>query len=679
MCILHRYLPTVFILSMSRMLWEEKQLIKFLTNLSIIQRLFLAITLAAIIPGAAIIVLGISYVNSLNTINTTVKASYDAVKLATDQQADLLRMNALLSALNNANSVSETVQIGQEITSLTNDYNQKFSSYQQNYQITTSSGMKSVSSVLNSNGLGNQIPISQHSMIFIVNLQWQSYENVQNQVLQDIQKKATPDQLSVDIAQANVLYLPLKGNLDNMVALTENLSQVVAQINASQVNTASTATIFALLFSTLAVLFIGYIVNLTITTPLRQLTLLTSKIAKGETNSRAIVSGHNEIDKVALSMNNMLDNMVDLMHQTQNQRDILQSHIERMILDVRGVGVGDLRGQVQVSSDTLGVLAQAFNYMIKELASLVVRIKLVAHEVELLTAATFHRMTQLVEIGDHQIQQITHSTTEVEKMAILTRQMNERTNTLYTIALETQRIASRGREAVQQTVQGMEHIHMNMLSTSEKVTLLSESSLEINNIVEVIANVAYQTNRLALNAEVQAAMAGENGKGFAAIASDIRRLSEQTKNQASRIANIVRTINDNVNNVALSMHDSQHETDEGKMLARQTEAALVAIFDGVEQQANEIESINKMATRQLQSSSTVVQTMHNVSLATQESSASTHTTSRDMWKLAQYVDQLRTSVAAFRVPESHNYQLNGQTPQNDNRLSETYRHQAKLR
>lgn len=450
-----------------------------------------------------------------------------------------------------------------------------------------------------------------------------------------------------------MLYLPLKGNLDNLVGLTESLSQVVAQVNASQVNTAIIATAFALIFSTPVVLFIGYIINLTITAPLRQLTLLTSRIARGETASRAIVSGHNEIDQVAASMNNMLDNIVDLMHQTRNQRDILQERVEHMVNDVQGVGLGDLRRQVPITSDALGFLAKSFNFMIKEFANLIVRIKIVAREVEILTATTFRRMTQLVEISDLQMQQFSNSTTEVEKMAVTTRQMNERAHTLFKIALETQQTASTGRGAVQQTVEGMERIHVNMRSTSEKVKLLSESSSEINNIVVVISNVAFQTNRLALDASVQAAMAGDNGKGFAAVATDIRRLSEQTKNQANRIASIVRTINENVNNVTTSMHDTEHETDEGKQLAQKTEAALISIFDGVERQANEIESISKMAAQQLRSSSTVVQTMHNVSLATEESSGSTRAASQDMYKLAQLVDQLRTSVAAFRVPDGH--------------------------
>src|SRR5260370_6143543 len=175
--------------------------------------------------------------------------------------------------------------------------------------------------------------------------------------------------------------------------------------------------VMAFLATTVIVLSIGYIISVSITKPLGQLTTLTKRIARGETSARARIRGRDEIHLVANSMNNMLDNIVHLIQEAQAQRDSLQAQVEKLVSEVRGVGEGDLRVQAEVTADALGVLADSFNYMVEELGSLVVRVKMVAQEVENSTTMTFERMTQLVETADIQIKQITPAPVEVQRMS----------------------------------------------------------------------------------------------------------------------------------------------------------------------------------------------------------------------------------------------------------------------
>ena len=147
-------------------------------------------------------------------------------------------------------------------------------------------------------------------------------------------------------------------------------------------------TILAIIISTGMVITMGWLVNITITQPLRQLSELTRRIAKGDTSARANIATRDEIYMVASSMNNMLDNIVRLIQETQSQRDVLQAQVEKLVSEVSGVGEGDLRIQAEVTADALGVLADSFNYMVEELSSLVVRVKMVAHEVEDSTTMT---------------------------------------------------------------------------------------------------------------------------------------------------------------------------------------------------------------------------------------------------------------------------------------------------
>jgi len=161
----------------------------------------------------------------------------------------------------------------------------------------------------------------------------------------------------------------------------------------------------------------------------------------------------------------------------------------------------------------------------------------------------------LVETGDIQLNQISHAAVEVEHMADSSRKVADRAEILYGVARDARQSAQGGRAAVQQAVEGIGRIHENVQETSSKVQTLGDRSREINNIVEVISTVAHQTNRLALDAAIQAAMAGENGKGFGAVAADIRRLAERTKEQASVIGRIVRSIREDIGAVAVSPRD----------------------------------------------------------------------------------------------------------------------------
>ena len=188
-----------------------------------------------------------------------------------------------------------------------------------------------------------------------------------------------------------------------------------------------------------------------------------------------------------------------------------------------------------------------------------------------------------------------------------------------------------------------------MRITVGKVQTLGERSQEINNIAEVIAGIAYQTNRLALDSAIQAALAGENGKGFAPIAANIRKLAEQTKNQAGLIARIVRNVRDDIAVASTSMQETERETQlEGKVI-QDVSQALEVIFTGVERQTQEVSNINQMATQHWQSSNRIVQIMHHISDTTQRNNANIEAATQHMQRLSQLVEQLRVSVAAFKL------------------------------
>src|SRR5258706_1932452 len=655
-------------------------MLKFISNIPIFRRLFLAFALSAAIPGIVIVLLGSYYLGALNIRSQAVGTSFDAQNIASEQLANLETMNALLTTREDEIFAKKSAivtdpslgaaggLIDSDINNRQSAFDQALKDYQSNYELATSSNMDTIRGILQSDSPNSTIiPDQQRALNDVVNNQWPAYESYQKREIQllegfDTQQAYSPAQLN-DAYQkaAPILYLAdlqftnLRNSWQQVVNTAVDMGKAVTTVGPSETQPVLISTAVAFITTLFVILGAGYVVNLTITRPLRLLASLTRRIAKGDTSARAKISSHDEIYLVATSMNNMLDNIVHLIQDAQAQRDVLQAQVEKLVSEVSGVGEGDLRIQAEVTADALGVLADSFNYMVEELSSLIVRVKMVAREVENSTTMTYERMSQLVEADDIQIQQIADAAVEVERMADSSRQVADRARVLYNVAREARQTAQTGRDSVRQTVEGMGRINENVQETSNKVQSLGESSREINNIVEVISNIAHQTTRLALDAAIQAAMAGENGKGFGAVAADIRRLAERAKDQASMIARIVRSVGEDIAGAAVAMRDTERETSTGSRLAQEAGTALESMFSVVERQAREIELINQMATQQLQSSSAVVQIMQGASESTQQSSASTRDAAQNMERLARLAEQLLASVEAFKLRDSQNY------------------------
>jgi methyl-accepting chemotaxis protein len=395
-------------------------MLRFLTNMSITMRLMLAAAITALIPSLVISILGSSYIDTLSRVNEMVRIENTAVNLATGMQADILRMNALLEGLNpSPASAAENFQNSSEIDQLIDDFSSQLATYRRDYLIATSPAMQNIRAILQNDSQGNQAPASQQAMLYVVAMQWQDYyQPAQDKVLHDI-SVVHPDAqtLALDVAQANLEYLPLKGNVENLVGITERISQLVAEINSAKIQPTIFWTVTAFIFSMLVVFAVSYLINLTITRPLRQLVYLTERIAKGETNARAVVVGHDETYLVATSMNTMLDSIVLLMKNIQRQHDMLEDRVQRFITEIRGLGSGDLRLRAEVTSDALGFLAHSFNCMLDELSGQVLRVKVATDEIEILSRTAQLRMTQLVSVSAHQVQNMLEAVKTVEHMA----------------------------------------------------------------------------------------------------------------------------------------------------------------------------------------------------------------------------------------------------------------------
>lgn len=384
--------------------------------------------------------------------------------------------------------------------------------------------------------------------------------------------------------------------------------------------------------------------------------------ANGDRSIRAAVYGDDELAQLASSLNAALDSQGSSQVSSSvgaagNDAAALQAQIEKLLQEVSAVGDGDLRVQAEVTPDTLGVLADSFNYMIEELAKVVGRVQATAVQVTNATRRILDRSAELAQASDTQVKQIAQTTEAVEALAVFIQNVARNTQMSVDIAQEALHSASNGQQAVRQTIEGMMLIRENVQETAKKIKRLGERSNEIGEIVRIIEDIADQTNLLALNAAIQSAMAGEHGRGFAVVADEIRLLAERSTESTKRIATLVKSIQGDTYEAVVAMEDSTQEVVKGSQLADDAGRSLNSIYSAVERQAQMIENIARAANEQTSVSEAVAVAMGRISEITRQTDAGTQEAAVSVSYLAELSEQLRASVSTFRLPDRANDML----------------------
>ena len=410
-----------------------------------------------------------------------------------------------------------------------------------------------------------------------------------------------------------------------------------------------------------AVLTINYFVRRRIQDRLLGLVDVCRSYAGGDRAVRATVIGDDEFAMLSMSLNTLLDSQgfisggaPSISSSGGSEAAALQAQIEKLLQEVSAVGDGDLRVQAEVTPDTLGVLADSFNYMIEELAKVVGRVQSTALQVTHATRRILDRSAELAQASETQVAQISQTTEAVEALAVFIQNVARNAQLSAEAAQEALRNASTGEVAVRQTIDGMMLIRENVQETSKKIKRLGERSNEIGEIVRIIEDIADQTNLLALNAAIQSAMAGEHGRGFAVVADEIRLLAERSTESTKRIATLVKSIQGDTFEAVVAMEDSTQEVVKGSQLADEAGRALSSIYAAVERQAQMIESIARAANEQASVSENVAVAMGQISEITRQTNTGTQEAAVSVSYLSELADQLRASVATFRLPDRLN-------------------------
>lgn len=333
----------------------------------------------------------------------------------------------------------------------------------------------------------------------------------------------------------------------------------------------------------------------------------------------------------------------------QNERN--QQAIIRLLDEMEGLADGDLTANATVTEDFTGAIADAMNFTIDQLRNLVATIKDSVGKLSDATTETQGISIELAQASRNQAQEITGASAAINEMAVSIEQVSANASESTTVAEKSVEIAKKGGEVVRNTIQGMDTIREQIQETSKRIKRLGESSQEIGDIVSLINDISDQTNILALNAAIQASMAGEAGRGFAVVADEVQRLAERSGNATNQIEALVKAIQTDTNEAVISMESSTAEVVHGARLAQDAGVALEEIERVSTSLADLIQNISNAARQQAASAGHVSNTMNVIQEITNQTSEGTANTANSIGKLAELADELNDSIAGFKLPD----------------------------
>ncbi len=329
--------------------------------------------------------------------------------------------------------------------------------------------------------------------------------------------------------------------------------------------------------------------------------------------------------------------------------DATQAAILRLMDELQLVAEGDLTQQATVTEDITGAIADSVNYTVEELRTLVGQVQRVVQRVTGTTAQVENTSIELLATSNEQLREIRETGQAVLDMSGRINQVSVQAQSAADEANQARLAAESGAQAVQDAIGGMNTIREQIQETAKRIKRLGESSQEIGEITELISDITEQTNVLALNAAIQAASAGEAGRGFSVVAEEVQRLAERSADATRQIAALVRAIQGDTQDAVLAMELSTREVVAGARLSDNAGAALADIDHLSRQVAELIEQIAQSTAREADLASQTAGNIQHIFAVTEQTGESTRSTVQQVRDLTRVADELRQSVARFKI------------------------------
>lgn len=326
-----------------------------------------------------------------------------------------------------------------------------------------------------------------------------------------------------------------------------------------------------------------------------------------------------------------------------------QEAILRLMNELQVVAGGDLTHEATVTEDFTGAIADTVNYTVEELRTLVASVQRAAARVTQTAGSVEASSATLLQASQEQLQEIRATGQAVLDMAGRINVVSGQAQQSAEVARRSLRTAESGLNAVHSAMGGMSAIRNQIRETAKRIKRLGESSQEIGEITALISGITEQTNVLALNAAIQAASAGEAGRGFSVVAEEVQRLAERSSDAARQIAALVDAIQTDTQDAISAMERSTRGVVNGARLSDDAGSALSEIDLVSRQLAALIETISKSTAEEARQANQVAGSIQRIFTVTEQNEAGTRGSAHEVRGLAQVAEELRQSVARFKI------------------------------
>ena len=382
--------------------------------------------------------------------------------------------------------------------------------------------------------------------------------------------------------------------------------------------------------------------------PLRQIVDFAERVAHGDFRARTVVDSANDFGFIAEKLNRAAEHASRAMFIQETQEN-LQKSVTEFLTIVSQVARGDLTLRGRVTNDALGNVVDSVNYMLDNFVKVLERARKGAMDVQSSANEILIASEQMSTGAIQQDQEITNTSSAVEALTVSMKQVSNNAEASAEAARHALDAAEQGNRSVRDTLEGMQRIRSSVQATATRIKALGDRSLKISEIVNVINDITEQTNLLALNAAIEAARAGEAGRGFAVVADEVRKLAEHSRSATKDISALIKAIQAETNDAVAVMEERTREVEVGAKLADQAGRALDAISSVVRQSAELVQEISLASKQLVRGTEGVANAIEIISNITRQTSQGARQTARTVEQMVQMSEQLNKAISQFRL------------------------------